>query len=77
MRSKTITLILAFCLTASFAGALATAAPRNANAPGYTTHDPIRINSESEFNSLFPGREISGYDIDGTGAGVCILIGNC
>ena len=43
----------------------------------YATHAPIRINSDADFNMQFPGRVISGYDINGAGKGCCIFIGNC
>ena len=43
----------------------------------YTTHAPIRINSDADFDTQFPGRIISGYEINGTGYGCCIFIGNC
>lgn len=43
----------------------------------YTPHVPIRLNSDADFNSQFPGRVISGYEINGAGIGSCIYIGNC
>ncbi len=43
---------------------------------GYIAHSPIRINNNVEFDAQFPGRVISGLDIDGTGYGYCIYIGN-
>jgi len=43
----------------------------------YVSHTPIRINSDSDFDTQFPGREISGYDINGTDIGYCIYVGNC
>lgn len=43
----------------------------------YSLHSPIRINSDIDFDTQFPGRVISGYDIDGTGYGYCVYIGNC
>lgn len=46
-------------------------------AKAYASHAPIRINNDSEFDSQFPGRVISGLDINGAGQGCCIYIGNC
>jgi parallel beta-helix repeat protein len=43
----------------------------------YSAHSPVRINSDSDFDTQFPGRIISGYDINGTGSSCCIRIGNC
>ena len=43
----------------------------------YTTHEPIRINNDSDFDTQFPGRIISGYDINGSSHGFCIYVGNC
>jgi parallel beta-helix repeat protein len=44
----------------------------------YTTHAPIRINSDNDTNwTAFPGHVISGLEINGTGYGICIYIGNC
>ncbi len=55
---------------------------------GYTQHNPIRINNNTEFASLAglegwagdgsPGNPyiIEGYDINGSGYGYCIYIGN-
>lgn len=39
-------------------------------------HFPIRINSDADFDTQFPGRVISNLRIDGTGYGYCIYIGN-
>jgi hypothetical protein len=38
----------------------------------YTTHAPIRIINDGDFDTQFPGRVISGYDINGTGFSCCI-----
>jgi len=44
----------------------------------YTPHTPIRINNDTDpLWASYPGRTISGYDINGTGYGPCIFIGNC
>jgi len=43
----------------------------------YTTHAPIRINSDAEFTSLFSNRTIWGLEINGGDYGFCIYIGNC
>lgn len=44
----------------------------------YIPHVPIRINSDSDpVWTEFPSRVISGYEINGTGYGFCIYIGNC
>lgn len=43
----------------------------------YTPHNPIRINSDTEFTTQFHARVISGYEINGMGKGFCIYIGNC
>ena len=49
-----------------------------ATAGKYTTHAPIRINSDKDPNwSEFSGRIISSFDINGSGYGYCIYIGNC
>ena len=39
---------------------------------GYTTHAPIRINSDTEFNASFSNRTIWNLEINGTGYGFCI-----
>lgn len=44
---------------------------------GYAASPPIRINSDAEFNALFSNRTIWGLEINGTGYGYCIYIGNC
>jgi parallel beta-helix repeat protein len=58
------------------------------NASAYTDHDVIRIDSDTDFDTQAGSEGWSGngsegnpyiienYDIDGTGAGVCIYIGN-
>lgn len=44
----------------------------------YTPRSPIRINSDGDPQwTAFPGRTISGFTINGVGAGYCIYIGNC
>jgi parallel beta-helix repeat protein len=44
----------------------------------YATHTPIRINSDSDPQwGAYPGRVITGFDINGTVYGFCIFIGNC
>lgn len=46
-------------------------------AVSYTTHEPIRINSDAEFTAKFANRTIWGLEINGVGKGFCIFIGNC
>ena len=46
-------------------------------APSRAPHSPIRIDSDLDFDIQFPGRVISGFDINGGGVGTCIYIGNC
>jgi len=41
------------------------------------SHKPLRINNDSEFNTMFPNRTIECLEINGTGYGYCIFIGNC
>lgn len=43
----------------------------------YTPHPLIRINNDADFDNQFPGRVISGYEINGTGKGYCLYVGNC
>jgi parallel beta-helix repeat protein len=44
----------------------------------YAMHAPIRINSDIDPQwASYPGRVILGYEINGTGYGFCIFIGNC
>ena len=43
----------------------------------YTPSPPIRINSDTEFNASFANRTVWGLEIDGTGYGYCLFIGNC
>ena len=45
--------------------------------PKYSSHKPIHINSDADFNAQFPDRVISGYDISGAGYRYCIYVGNC
>lgn len=42
-----------------------------------SNHEPIRINSDLEFDVKFPSRVISEFEINGTGKDYCIYIGNC
>jgi parallel beta-helix repeat protein len=45
---------------------------------GYAVHSPIRINNDTDPQwASYPGRVITGYEINGTGFGFCIYIGNC
>lgn len=43
----------------------------------YTPHVSIRINNDSDFESQFSNRTIWGLEVNGTGNGCCIYIGNC
>ena len=43
----------------------------------YTPHAPIRINNDTDFNAQFPNRTISNLEINETGYGYCIYIGQC
>jgi parallel beta-helix repeat protein len=70
-----------------FVGLIGFGRIENVQAP-YISHDPIRINSNGEFASMAglegwtgdgsPGNPyiIEGYDINGSGYGYCIYIGN-
>ena len=43
----------------------------------YVPHAPIKITSDIDFDTQFPGRVISGYNISGTTSSNLIYIGNC
>jgi parallel beta-helix repeat protein len=74
-------------VSSMFIGLISFSDIENVKAP-YIPHDPIRINSNSEFASMagsegwagngLPGSPyiIEGYDINGSGYGYCIYIGN-
>jgi parallel beta-helix repeat protein len=77
-----IALLLSQCACTADTGDSSTgnAAPQNqpAGATVMTAHPPIRINSDTDPAwSSFPGRVISGFEINGTSVGYCIYIGNC
>ncbi len=91
MNSKKIAVMLILTVwimvNSMFIGLIGFGGIRNVKAQ-YVPHDPIRINSNAEFASMagFEGWAgdgspenpyiIEGYDINGSGYGYCIYIGN-
>lgn len=61
------------CLYAECTGTLESTSHHRLGVP----HPPIRINSDFELGTKFPGGIISNLDIDGGGYGYGIYIGNC